>query len=226
MQQMGDESGKGDDLHHRAEALFQVKSAGAPVDLGAMTPDGVRRLVHQLQVHQIELEMQNEELRRAQVALDEARARYFDLYNLAPLGYCTVDHEGLMVEANLTAVTLLGTTRSTLLKQPITRFILGEDQDIYYMHRKQLHESKAPLACELRMIRKDGVPFWVSLSATPPNSVQDINGAPASRLVLSDITERKRVEDENARLLAQLQQTRIPRFSKSKAPGQGGTIAT
>jgi PAS domain S-box-containing protein len=142
------------------------------------------------------------------------------------MGYCILSLEGLILEANLTAVTLLGATRSTLIKQPITRFILEEDQDIYYMHRKELFKSNAPQACELRMVHRDGLPFWVSLSATPPSSVQDTDGAPASRLVLSDITARKRVETENARLLAQLQQTRIPRLTKSKTPGKGGTSAT
>ncbi len=79
MNQLEDEQGRPGDLRCRAEALLQARSAGSRVDLGAVTLDGMRRLVHQLQVHQIELEIQNEELRRAQVELDEARARYFDL---------------------------------------------------------------------------------------------------------------------------------------------------
>lgn len=185
-----------------------------------------RRTIHELHVHQIELEMQNEELRRAQAELEAMRAHYFDLYDLAPVGYCILSPEGLILEANLAAVTLLGATRSTLIKQPITRFILDEDQDIYYLHRKELFKFNAPQACELRMVRKDGKPFWVSLSATPPSSVGDAGGAPVSRLVLSDITERKGVEQENARLLAQLQQARTPRPAKPKTPGQGGTTAT
>ena len=102
MEQMGDESGKAGELRRRAETLFQARFAEALEDPGTMTPHRVRNLVHQLQVHQIELEMQNEELRRAQAELGEARARYFDLYNLAPLGYCTLDSEGLILEANLT----------------------------------------------------------------------------------------------------------------------------
>ena len=93
-------------------------------------------MLHELRVHQIELEMQNEELRRAQAELDAARARYFDLYDLAPVGYCTLSEQGLILEANLTAATLLGVARGALVKQPFTRFILKEDQDIYYLHRK------------------------------------------------------------------------------------------
>jgi CheY-like chemotaxis protein len=79
--------------------------------------------------------MQNEELRRAQAELDDARARYFDLYDLAPVGYCTLSEQGLILETNLTAVILLGVPRGALVKQPISRFILKEDHDIYYLHR-------------------------------------------------------------------------------------------
>ena len=81
------------------------------------------RLVHELQVHQVELEMQNEELRRAQEELEASRARYFDLYDLAPVGYFTVSEQGTILEANLTAATLLGIERGTLLAQPLTRFV-------------------------------------------------------------------------------------------------------
>ena len=213
-------------LRWKAEEIARSKGWPPTKDPVPLSLEESQRTIHELHVHQIELKMQNEELRRVQAELDAARAHYFDLYELAPVAYCIISGEGLILEANLTAVTLLGTARSTLIKQPITRFILGEDQDIYYMHRKQLLESKAPHACELRMTKKDGTPFWVSLLATPPSSVRDADGASASRLVLSDITERKRVEDENARLLAQLQQTRLPRLARSKAPGNGGSDAT
>jgi PAS domain-containing protein len=95
------------------------------------------------------------------------------------------------------------------------------------MLRKQLFQSNAPQACELRMIKKDKTAFWVRISATPPRSVPDTDGAPASRLVLSDITERKEVEQENTRLLAQLQQARTSRHAgSSKGPGKGGSNTT
>ena len=160
-----------------------------------LSPEETRRTLHELRVHQIELEMQNEELRRAQAELDAARARYFDLYDLAPVGYCTLCEKGLILEANLTAATLLGVARGALVKQPITRFILEEDQDIYYLHRKQLFETGEPQACELRMVKKDGAPFWAHLAATV---AQDADGASVCRVVLSDITARKSEEDARA----------------------------
>jgi len=79
-------------------------------------------VLHDLRVHQIELEMQNEELRRTQADLEASRARYFDLYDLAPVGYFTISERGLILEANLTAATLLGVARGALIKQPLTRF--------------------------------------------------------------------------------------------------------
>jgi PAS domain S-box-containing protein len=148
-------------------------------------------LLHELQVHQIELEMQNEELRQTQVELEASRARYFDLYDLAPVGYVTVSEKGLILEANLAAANLLGMARDHLVKRLLSRFILPEDQNVYYDHRRQLSETDSPQACELRMIRKDGTQFWARLEAT---AVQDADGATVCRVVMSDVTARKQAE--------------------------------
>ena len=115
---------------------------------------------HELQVHRIELEMQNEELRRAMEELKTSRARYFEIFALAPVGYCTLNEHGLILEANLFATRLLGADRSTAVKQPLTRFIFPDDQDIYYRQRKNLVESGEPQACDLRMVKPDGTAFW------------------------------------------------------------------
>ena len=184
--------GDATELRKLAEEKAREKTTRSPEKLEAMSSEETLRTLHELRVHQIELEMQNEELRTAQVELDAARARYFDLYDLAPVGYCTLSETGLILEANLTAATLLSVARGALGKQPITRFILREDQDIYYLHRKYLFETGEPQVCELRMVKKDGAPFWARLEATV---AQGANGAPVGRVVLSDITERKRAEE-------------------------------
>jgi len=102
-----------------------------------------------------------------------------------------------------------------LVKKPITRFIFKEDEDIYYLHRRQLHEGKRSATCELRMVKRDGTPFWVQLTSTPPDEGHGVGSEPLCRLVLSDITDRRRVQEENAKLLAQLHPPK--RFPKKPA---------
>jgi PAS domain S-box-containing protein len=180
------------DLRRRAEEIARKKVARMPENLDTLSPKAARQLLHDLRVHQIELEMQNEELRRAQEALESSQARYFDLYDLAPVGYFTLSEKGLIVEANLTAAGLLGVTRGALVKKPFTSFIVREDQDVYYRRRKQLFETGAPQVCELRLVKKDGDPFWARVEAT---AAKDADGAPMCRAAVSEITERKRVEE-------------------------------
>ncbi len=165
-------------------------------------------LLHELQAHQIELELQNQELRRAQVQHDTERARYFDLYDLAPVGYCTLDPQGLMLEANLTAATQLGVSRGALIKRPFSRFVFEADQDIYHLYRKRLLEMGSVQSCELRMTKGNGTPFWAHLAA---NVTQNARGVALQRVILSDISESKfmdqalretNVKLESAKLMA------------------------
>jgi PAS domain S-box-containing protein len=204
-------------MRRRAEELARMNATQPLESLEALSPEQTRQMLHELRVHQTELEIQNEELRRAQVELDATRARYFDLYDLAPVGYCTVGEKGLISEANLTAATLLGVDRRDLVKQPLTRFILKEDQDVYYLYRKQLFETGEPQACELRMAKKDGTQFWAHLAG---NAAKHADGTPVCYTVLNDITERKREEQEKADLAARLQRARKPR-SAGRKTGRG-----
>jgi PAS domain S-box-containing protein len=192
MNHKDDQSEQAAKLRRQAEEIARGKEARSPEDLVACSPVEIRQTLHELRVHQIELEMQNEELRRTQVELDGARVRYFDLFDLAPVGYVTLSEKGLILDANLTAATLLGVARGELVEQPVTRFIHREDQDVYYHHRKQLFETGEPQSCDLRMIKKDGTTFWAHLEAT---AAQDTHGASLCRVMMSDITERKRAED-------------------------------
>jgi PAS domain S-box-containing protein len=156
---------------------------------GALTTE---QLMHDLQVHQVELQLQNEELRRAQLALELSHARYFDLYDLAPVGYLTVAASGLIVEANLNAATLLGMARSALVKWPLSRFIVKAHQDSFYQCRRQLLETGQAQSCELQVLQGDGVTLWVRLIVS---ALQDGSDAPALRVVLTDISERKRLDE-------------------------------
>jgi len=176
-----------DELRQRAEQLAKAKEAATT----ALSPEAMRQTLHELRVHQIELEMQNEELRRAQAELDASRERYFDLYDLAPVGYCTVSERGLILEANLTAAEMFGVTRSELANQPWTRFVAKEDQDSYYQYRKQLFADGLPATVELRLQRKDEADFWAHLSATTARAPDENT---ACRIIIVDISERKKDE--------------------------------
>ena len=179
-------------LYQRAEAALGQRVSQSPEQFAALSPAQAQRTLHDLQVHQVELEMQNEELRRKQVELDESLAREVNFYDLAPVGYCTVTEEGLIREYNLTTSTLLNVPRSELIKQSITRFIFNDDQDSYYKHRRKLIDADGPLSVELRLLKRDGAPFWAHLEVA---KVKEGEGGSEMRLVIKDITERKNVEE-------------------------------
>ncbi|WP_319586711.1 PAS domain S-box protein [uncultured Desulfobulbus sp.] len=209
-------------LRQRAEEMFKEKTVQLPGDLVLTWPQEIRHKLHELQVYQVELELQNDELRRAQEELESIRSRYFELYNLAPVGYCTLSEKGLILEANLTAAVILGVELGVLVTQPISRFIHKEDQDIYYAHRKKLFETGSPQVFDLRMVSKGDVAFWAQLRTIVAS---DADGTPVYRLVLSDITEQKHTEatlkasEERYRELVQNANSAIFRFKND------GTIA-
>ncbi|MEI6647925.1 MAG: PAS domain S-box protein [bacterium] len=183
----------------------EKKAALSPKTITHLTLEDAQLMVHELDIHQIQLEMQNEELRQIQAELHASRVRYFDLYDLAPAGYLTLGKNGLIQEANLCAATLLGGARGELVGRPISKFLRKSDQDGYYLIHKQLFATGEPQTCELRMVKSDGSPFWGQLSATV---ARNADNAPVCRIVLIDITERKQAEErlreqeENYRTLA------------------------
>ncbi|MEI6261459.1 MAG: PAS domain S-box protein, partial [Deltaproteobacteria bacterium] len=192
-------------LLYKAEVLrrcAEAKTVMMAENMELISPEETRRMLYELRLHKIELEMQNEEMVAAQ-------ARYLTLYDQAPVGYFTLSEQGLFLEANLTTSAILGFNHGALIKQPISRFILREDQDIYYLHHKHLFETHSslsqdsaqinsgrtgkPQACELRMVKNDGTPFWAHLVST---AMQDTDAAPVSFNVMSDITSRRLAEAE------------------------------
>ncbi len=182
-------SGAVDDLRKRAEERAYV-SESKPEE--ALLPEQAQSVLHDLRVHQIQLEMQNEELRRVQEELEASRERYFDLYDLAPVGYVTLSDKGMILEANLAAARLLGLERGALVAQPLTRFIFSSDQDIFYKLRRQLFETSTPQVFDLRLKTQAGTLLWARFEATATLAA---DGAPISHAVMSDITERKQAEE-------------------------------
>ena len=137
-------------LRRQAEELISQQSLQ-----GKQPPQvDIRRLVHELEVHQIELEMQNEELVQTQVELEKSRDRYIDLYNFAPVGYLTLNDKGVILEANLTATSLLGVEWKKLVRQRLSNFVFSEDQNAFYFFSKKLFEAQAHLAEAVRLTPK------------------------------------------------------------------------
>lgn len=191
-------AGAATDLRTQAEAALHAKTLAAPAGLAALSPDATRALLHELQVHQIELEMQNDELRRAQHDLEQSRARYYDLYDLAPVGYCTVSEAGLIQEANLHCASLLGITRATLIQRPFHRFIISADQDRFYRLRQQVRAAATgspagapPIQGELTLAREDGTTFPAQLMI---NAVPGGRGEGQLLLVLTDLTAQAQAD--------------------------------
>ena len=190
-------------LRQRAEEA--AVAAGTAGRVERLSANQVQETIHDLRVHRIELEMQNEELRRIQLALGAARERYFGLYDLAPVGFCTVGEAGIILEANLTATVLLGVERGVLLTQQFSQLIAREDQDTFYLCRQELFATGTPRACELRIVKANGTAFWARLEA---NAGQDGTGRPVSHIAVTDIGERKRAEEVSAQYLLELEAAR------------------
>lgn len=178
-------------LRQCAEVIAHKNSTDILQNLENLTLTEIEKIVHELHVHQIELEIQNEELRRVQNELDCERERYFDLYELAPIGYCTLDIHGVIVQTNRTAAMMLGYHQTALLQHLFSTFIIDEDQDIYYLYSKQLLQSESSPICEVRMFKADQTLFWANLTTT---IVRDSNTIPQWRVVISNISERKKYE--------------------------------
>ncbi len=159
-------------------------------ELPEISHEEMRRRVHELRVHQIELEMQNEELRSLRNELESERDKYCDLYDFAPVGYFTIDTNGGIQEANLTGASFLGEERRRLFGTSFYRFILKEDHDLFYRHQQLVSKTEGSQTCELRMKKKDGVQFHARLKslAVPSGKGNFI------RTVVSDISEQMRME--------------------------------
>jgi signal transduction histidine kinase len=163
-------------------------------------PKTVRRVVYDLRVHQIELGIQNEELRGLRQELEDSKMRLKDLCDFDPGGNITVNEQGVIVEGNRTAAILLNVVTETMVGQPYYRFILPVDQYIYYQQRAAMFGTAEPQTCKLRMLRKDLPPFWVRQTIAP---VAGTDQSPAMfRIMISDINDGMRLAENKKQLEA------------------------
>jgi PAS domain S-box-containing protein len=191
----------GADLRRRAIETLDPDAASLLSDV----PFSDLRQLHELELHQIELELQNEELRQAQRDLElrnhellrsqKMQSHYFDLFDLAPAGYLTVGANGLILEANLAAAAMLGLRKPALLQKALVGFFLPDDLELFTLHRNRVVES-ALFSWEMRMQPAKGAPFWAQLQTIPAHAGNYL-------VTFSDISERKRAEtalNENQQL--------------------------
>lgn len=178
-----------DVLHQKAEEKLRAQSER----LQKLSSKDIRALVHELGTHQIELEMQNEELRRAQEELEASRSRYAELYDFAPVGYFTFDKDGLVLEVNLAGSQLLGVERALLLHKPFIVFIAAPaDREIYFKHLGESSQTAGKQTCEIRLMRKDGTVFYAQLQSI---AMENKDGHEWSvRTAIFDTTDRKQRE--------------------------------
>ena len=160
-------------------------------------------VLHELQVHQVELEMQNEALRKAQIALEASRDRYVDLYDFAPVGYLTLNSNGMIEELNLTAATLLGTERKNLLQHRFTAQVIPEDQNRWLTLFLTVMKQDGKGSVEVSMQRHDGTVFPALLDCQRANPG---DGNTMLRIALTDISARRQLEAELAQHRDHLEQ--------------------
>jgi PAS domain S-box-containing protein/putative nucleotidyltransferase with HDIG domain len=179
-----------DNLRIRAEK-FLTAGKGEP---GKTSPAVVKKLVLDLKMYQMQLEMQNEELQRAQESIIQARDRYADLYDFAPVGYFTLDREGKIVEVNLAGAQLLGLEPSLLVNQSSFRWVAPESEEIFSAHYRKVFENQGRQTCEVKLRCKRGRFFYAALEsvAVPVAAGPVIH----CRTTMSDITLRKEAEIE------------------------------
>jgi PAS domain S-box-containing protein len=173
------------DIELRRQAEEQLKAKAAQGDF----PQSLR-LFHELQVHQVELEMQNAELRQARDEVDKVLESYTDLYDFAPVGYLTLDCDGSIRAVNLRGASLLGIERSRLIGQRFGLFVTEKYRPVFSDFLGALFSKRAKQACEVALLNKENIPLIVQIEAQAAASGQEC------RLALIDITARKQLEAE------------------------------
>lgn len=193
-----DTSNQFNELRKRAQDLLKSEKKEFP-DIQA---DDINKLIHELQTRQVELELQNEDLRRAQHELEESRINYMELYEFAPVGYFSIDRNGLILESNLAGTELLGIERRWLAGKNFSRFISPDFRELYNSHKEHvLAETGTSHTCELNLVKKDGSLFFAVLRSI---TMLDPEGNfTRIQIAVTDISKRKQAEELTQKALAE-----------------------
>jgi PAS domain S-box-containing protein len=182
------------ELYRNAEARLRKQKKNQRTKVVEMNPeDDPHRLLHKLQVHQIELEMQNTELQEARNRTEVLLEKYTDLYDFAPAGYFSLDERGQILEVNLTGTTLLGVRRSQLINRRLQSFITPMAQPDFLTFLKRVFEGTGNQVCEATLLREEGTPFFANFQGIPAVSVT--GPQKWCRIVVTDITARQQAEN-------------------------------
>jgi PAS domain S-box-containing protein len=188
-------------LRERAEQ--QVNRCTIDVDL--MDVDEVRRILHELQVHEVELEMQNEELRTTQQELERVKQKYVDLFDYAPIGYVSLDQQGVVQEANLTMANMLGKVRSQVRGKQLYDFVIESDKDLLFQCLRKAFRSMRETSTELRLITGRGDEIFVQIGCKPTHGSTPVEYCRTSVL---DITKRKDAESKEKERTGELEKAK------------------
>jgi len=184
-----------DELRRRAEARLKEKNSQSPAP---RTEADTQRLLHELQVHQIELEMQNAELQEARDKVETLLETYTDLYDFAPVGYFSVDEKGTIMEVNLTGAAFLGIERSRLINQRLQGFVDPPSRKLLSAFLEKIFSNPGKHICELPLLNERGMPFWADLQAASADAAK--GSRKWCRIAISDLTTLKHEEEVRRRL--------------------------
>jgi PAS domain S-box-containing protein len=195
------------ELRSQAEAKLseRKKKAAAP----PATESDLQRLVYELEVHQIELEMQNEEMVRSRAQVEAGLRQYTDLYDFAPIGYFTLAHDGTIHQVNLTGANLLGVERGALMKRRFGVFVSAQSRTTFSAFLDDVFTSGSNETCEVTILKDGSAPRFVQIEAITKDEQCEVCHA-----VVMDITERKKVEEN-----LQVSETRYRRLFESAKDG-------
>lgn len=179
------------ELRNQAERLIRNRPASKK-DETVLSDGALQDMIHEFELHQQELLLQTEELLRAQDQLKASRNEYIELYDYAPVGYLTINREGLIIRANLTAATMFGRKRAELLYRPLSAFVADESVIAYHHHRKIVTRSKDSYSCELTLKKNNGVDFCANFESVAV--IDPIDQVTNWNTTINDISRRKKSE--------------------------------
>ena len=188
--------GASSELRQRAETRVLKQS----IHPGVLSSQDSEHLIHELQVHQIELEMQNEELSQSRAEVEIGLERYTDLYDFAPVGYITLSNNGIIRQVNLIGAEMLGVESSKLIGRRFRLFITIESLPVFIKFMENVFSSQVKQTCEVSLLKDNHLPQWVQIEGLAATNGQEVH------VVLTDITDRWLAEDQVKHLNLQLEQ--------------------